>query len=303
METLGSRSPQDSTRSLRAGPRSARRAALGLLALLSVGLLTACTSAAMSASSSGSRDGAHPAALSAGGAASAAIDLQKAAVDRSITITGDLQLSAADPIGAGRAVAGIVTGAGGRVQTEDEHPNGRRGSADLTVRIPADAFPATLKAIEGQGNVLDVSVRSTDVASRVTDYVVRLAALRTSVARLQTLLAKSTTTTDLVQIESSLTTRQTALEDLLADQKGLTDQIAFSTLSVTIRSPSAAAAPAPDTFASGFGAGFAGLVATLGWAVVMVGVLLPWLIALVVVVITVLGARRLVRRSRRPAST
>lgn len=263
-----------------------------------VGPLTGCTSAATSAaSSSGSGGG------STGGAASLTIDNQKTSVDRSITIAGDLQLSAANPIGAAQAVAGIVTGAGGRVQTDDTHPTGRSASADLTVRIPSAVFPATLKAIERQGRVAAVSVRSTDVTSRVTDYAVRLTGLRTSIARLQTLLAKSTTTTDLVQIESSLTTRQTDLEQLLADQKGLTDQIAFSTLSVTIRSPDAVAAPAPETFAGGFGAGFAGLVAALGWAIVVVGVLLPWLIALAVVVIVVLGVRRLVRRSRRPAST
>ncbi|WP_375401296.1 DUF4349 domain-containing protein [uncultured Amnibacterium sp.] len=302
METLGSsRSPQDSTRSRRAGPRSARRTGLVLLALLGIGLLTGCTSAATGAASAAG--GGTGGAVADQAAASAAGGIQKASVDRSITITGDLQLSAADAIGAGRDIAAIVTGAGGRVQTEDEHPNGRRGSADLTVRIPADTFPATLKAIERQGKVLDVSVRSTDMTSRVTDYAVRLAGLRTSITRLQALLAKSTTTTDLVQIESSLTKRQTDLEQLLADQKGLTDQIAFSTLSVTIRSPGAVAAPAPDTFASGFGAGFDGLVSALGWAVVMVGVLLPWLIALAVIVIVVLGARRLVRRSRRPAST
>lgn len=273
-----------------------------MLSALGVGLLSGCTSAASSAGAasaggSGGDSAATGAQASSGRAA-------KTGVDRSITVTGDLQLSAADPVRAAAAVAGVVTGAGGRVQTDDEHPGRRSGSADLTVRIPSAAFTATLRSIERQGRVTAVSERSTDVTSQVTDYAVRLAGLRTSITRLQTLLARSTTTTDLVRIESSLTTRQTDLEQLLAEQKDLNDQVAFATLSIAIRSPDVVARPAPSTFVTGFGAGLAGLVAALAWTGVLLGVLLPWLLLTAVVALVVLGARRLLRRrTRRPASS
>lgn len=292
--------PRESARSAGHGRATARLTAVVLLGAASAVLLTSCTAATASSGAGGGSGGsvAQAATPSKGG------DAARAAVDRSVTVTGDLQLSAAHPVDVASAVSSIVTGAGGRVQTEDRRPEDRGGSADLTVRIPSTAFPATLAALERQGTVVDVTVRSTDVTSRATDYAVRLTGLRTSIGRLQTLLARSTTTTDLVRIESSLTKRQTDLEQLLAEQKDLTDQVAFATLAVTIRVPGVVAHPAPATFVSGFAAGFAGLTVAVGAAVVVIGVVLPWLIAFAAVAALVLLLLRVVRRrGRRPMST
>ena len=312
METVHAPQPL-LNRSRPPGPRAGVRAPLlTALALACAALLSGCTASAASAAGGGvaaARPGVHDQAQGSFSSAdrtaaetSAGVLSGSTATDRSVTVIGDLALRAADPVSAARSIAALVAAAGGRVQTQDEHPSARNASADLTVRIPSSAFPATLGAIERRGKVVSVSVRSADVTSRVTDYGVRIAGLRTSITRLQALLARSTTTTDLVRIESSLTDRQTDLEQLLAEQKALSDQVAFSTLTITVQAPDVPPRTAPSTFVSGFAAGVAALGATLGWMFVALGVLLPWLVVLAVVGVVALAVRRLVRRARHPAA-
>ncbi len=212
--------------------------------------------------------------------------------------TGNLDLMSPDPIAASHAISAIVTGEGGRVQSLNEQPKGQ-ASADLTVRIPSAVFDSTLTAIEHSGRTRSVSIHSTDVTSQVTDYGVRIANLRTSIARLQTLLARATDTTALVDIESSLTTRQTDLEQLLAQQKDLADQVSYATLGITVESPAVVHADSPGTFVAGFLAGLAALGTTLATLAVIVGVLLPWVVVAGLLALVGWWAVRQARRRRR----
>jgi hypothetical protein len=300
---------------------AARRSTIrltGLVALvaLTAGLLAGCTASAASGGGSGSSDARPPAGYSAGGTAvqdasggatasgGGATAVGKAptsAADRSIVRTGSLELTAKNPIRTAAAITSIVIGSGGRVDTVAEDPTGD-ASSSLTARIPADVFDATLTRIKREGTVRTVSLRGTDVTSQVTDYAVRIKGLRTSIDRLQDLLAKASTTTDLVQIESTLTTRETDLERLLAQQQALTDQVSYATLSITVHEPSLARNAPPSTFLTGLAAGWEALVAVGASLTVGLGVVLPWLLALAAVGAVVLLVARVVRRVRRPAA-
>ncbi len=283
-----------------------RAVALGALALLTAGTLAGCT--ASGASSAGSDAGgtssgsiAEKGAPASGGSSAASASgsaLSAKQADRSVTVTGDVALTAKDPIGTADRVDAVVTGAGGHVDALDQQPTGH-ATAVLTVRIPAAVFPATLKSIEQEGHVRTVTLHSTDVTAQVTDYGVRIAALRTSITRLQALLARATTTSDLVEIESTLTARQTSLEQLLAQQKTLDDQVAFATLGVSITEPTAVRTAPPTNFGTGFVAGFAALVASLSALVVVIGVLLPWVVTLGVLGLVGWWVARAVRRRAR----
>ena len=281
-----------------------RRLATVLLAastVLLTGALAGCTSSSSGGSSAGSggysasvADAGGKAASSSGGGSSAQT------ADRAVVTTGNLDLVSSDPIAASHAISAVVTGEGGRVQSLNEQPKGQ-ASADLTVRIPSAVFDSTLTAIEHHAKVRSVSIHSTDVTSQVTDYGVRIANLRTSIARLQTLLARATDTTALVDIESSLTTRQTDLEQLLAQQKDLADQVSYATLGITLESPVLVRSTTPGTFVAGFLAGLAGLGSTAAALAVIVGVLLPWVVVAGLLALVGWWAVRQVRRRRRAA--
>ena len=284
--------------STRIARRPRRAAVVALLSALTVAALAGCTTAGSASSGAGS---AGVAFGESRGAPSQGKSSSTSTVDRSVVTTGTLDLVATDPVGTADAIATIVTGSGGRVQARDEHPK-RPASADLTVRIPSAAFDSTLTAIEHRATVRGVSIHSSDVTAQVTDYGVRIANLRASIARLQTLLARASDTTALVEIESSLTTRQTDLEELLAQQKDLTDQVSYATLAITLESPAIVHPGPPSSFLSGFVAGVTALVRTAAAIAVLLGVLLPWVAALGVLALVGWWIARLVRRRARASS-
>jgi hypothetical protein len=289
--------------------RSALRVTgLAALAALAVGLLAGCTSGGGGSGSSGgggsSSSFSQPrgaVADAAGSASTAGGKAGAAAADRAVVRTGSLDLTAKDPVHAANAISAIVNGKGGRVENVTENPTDD-ASSSLTARIPADVFDSTLTAIKREGTVRNVSLRATDVTSQMTDYAVRIKGLDTSITRLRGLLAKAGTTTDLVQIESTLTTRETDRERLLAEQKSLADQVSYATLSITVHEPSLARSAPPSTFLTGLVAGWQALVAVVSGLIVGLGVVLPWALALGALAAGALLVARLARRVRRPSA-
>ena len=164
--------------------------------LLVVGALAGCTAAGSSSGGSTAAfqdaKGRVPAPASAAGSVSeqSASAVKAPTVDRSVVTTGSLRLVTDHPVRTAGRVADLVSAAGGTVGRSDENP-GERASASLRLRIPAAVFPRTLDTIERQGDVRDVSIRSTDVTAQVTDYTVRIANLRTSIARFKSRLRQS----------------------------------------------------------------------------------------------------------------
>jgi hypothetical protein len=105
-----------------------------------------------------------------------------------------------------------------------------------------------------------------------------------------------------VAIESSLTDRQGALEQLLAQQRDLADQVTYATLAVSIVTPAAVPGRGPADFVTGLVAGTQGLVATLAALAVALGVVLPWALVLGAVGAVAIVVVRAVRRRARPTS-
>jgi hypothetical protein len=205
--------------------------------------------------------------------------------DRDVVTTGSVSLTAADPIATADRATAIVLGAGGRIDNSSEQPGTgtEKASATLVLRIPSSNLTGTLTAVKRLGTVESATLNATDVTGQSKDIEGRITALQTSVDRLLALMAKATTTADLITIESTLSDRQAQLDSLRAQQKALADQVAMSTITLTIhaKGTTAAAAP-PGTFWSGLTAGWESLVAAVNGLLVVLGVLLPWLVVLAI---------------------
>ena len=98
------------------------------------------------------------------------------------------------------------------------------------LRIPSANLDATLADLKRLGTVETATLNATDVTAQSKDIDGRITALQTSVDRLLALMAKATTTADLITIESTLSDRQGQLDSLRAQQKALADQVAMSTI-------------------------------------------------------------------------
>jgi len=225
--------------------------------------------------------------------------------DRSVVVTGAMTATAEKPLAAADKAVSIVEAAGGRVdgRTENAPTDRDQGSATLVLRIPAAKLTPTLDALKKLGRADQVSIDATDVTTQTQDLGARIDALRASITRLLELESKATDTTNLIAIETAISDRQGELESLEAQQRGLTDQISMSTITLDLRSDAAAPPVKPADFWSGLGAGWGAFVAFWAGALVVLGVLLPWLLFLgLATVATLLIVRQVRRRAARTAA-
>ena len=216
---------------------------------------------------------------------------------RDVITTGSVSITVTDPIAAAQDAVDLIEQAGGRVDSRNENPgtDTQPASANLSLRIPSDALDRTLTELKSFGVVNFVSLTASDVTAQSQDLDARITSLQTSVDRLLGLLSEATDTTDLIAIESALSTRQAELESLQSQRAALSDQIDYSTLSLELYSEGVVAPASPDNFFTGLLTGWNALVAALGGLLVGLGVALPWLI----LIGAVAGiALLIVRRSR-----
>lgn len=231
--------------------------------------------------------------LDAGDAGAGAVE-----TEQQMITTGTVDVVVDDPAAAAREIVDLVERTGGRTEQREERvrTDTSEPRADLTVRVPADAVTSTIAALGTIGTVESTRVSSTDVGDQVTDLDARIKALQTSTARLETLMSTAATTADLLDAESTLTSRQGDLESLLAQRASLADQVEMSTLVIALTTEPVETPDEDTGFRDGLTTGWEALVRTVLAVVVVVGVALPWV---VVVGAVWLVARWVVRRVRR----
>ena len=262
------------------------------VATVAVLLVVGCTGSSDDESSGAAAGGAGAVADEGGATADA---------DRQVITTATASLVVEDPRDAAQQVSELVESTGGRVDERTEQVatgEGGAASADLVVRVPADELTGVLADLEDLGEVASVSVSRSDVTGRAVDLDARISALQTSVARLQALLDEAPTTEALLAAEGALSGRQEQLESLQSERALLAGQVELSTLRVQLRPDGVAPPGGPDGFLEGLATGWRALVSAAGGAVVVLGVLLPWLaLAAVIAAAVLLPLRRARRRT------
>lgn len=276
------------------------------------------SSSSSSSSSSGSSEdfGARSDLSSKSGAeasSEAAIDTADGAeasgatAERSVIRTGSIDLQVGDPADGVNRVADLVEQFDGVVETEDvsRGGDGVSESASLTIRVPEARMDEAFDALAKLGTVQSQSRSASDVTAEHVDLQARVDALTTSVKRLTKLMEGSASTSELIEAESALSQRQQELDGLRAQLNALEGQVDEATIYVTLNSPSALPGGGPANFWEGLIAGFASLGSAGAGALVLLGVLLPWLalgaIIAAIVWLLVRSARR--RRAHRAHRT
>lgn len=168
----------------------------------------------------------------------------------------------------------------------------------ITVRVPSAELIEVIDELADIGDVLSSSVNRSDVTEQTVDLRARVDATEASVARLTELMAQAGSVADLLAAEQALSERQALLESYQQQLASLENQVALSSLTVTLTEPSERVTADPAGFGDGLAAGWNGLVATLNGIVVALGFLLPWLLVVGVAALIVWAVVRLVRRRR-----
>ncbi len=295
---------------IRPSSRRARRAG-ALASLFAVAVVLAGCSASESASADKQVDAA---VAEAGGDAAYGNAAPEAAGsvtdDRSVVITGALYMTVEDPIAMADKAAGIVKTAGGRIDARSETAPDERngGSAALTMRIPSNKLDAVVDNLRGLGTVDQYSTDSYDVTNEVTDLDAQISTLRASTARIEGLLADAKGISDIITLENELDGRQAELVSLEARQRGLDDQVSMSTINLSLTTEPVVIVEvddSPKNFWDGLVSGWNGLVGFVSVALIVIGVLLPWLalMALIAAAIVIPIRASSARKSRRATAS
>lgn len=160
---------------------------------------------------------------------------------------------------------------GGYIQ--DSRTRDRAGT--LTIRVPAENFDDTLRAIRGLGTVEVESIRGRDVTA---DYVDLRARLRIGKSRREVLLRlmnKAVSIEQTIRVQNALDETQLRIEQIEGQLRLLDNQTSLATISLNLREQGVSAefetASIPNAFERS-AAGFVGVIAAI---VIGLGYLLP----------------------------
>ncbi len=132
-----------------------------------------------------------------------------------------------------------VNAIGGYVESSSIGNRGYRNGQQLryaryTIRIPADQLDAFLDTVSGLGNVTELNTGLRDVTTNYVDSEKHLEALRTEQAALLEILSKAETVEDIITVQDRLTYVSYEIESYESILRTYDDQIALSTVSMTV---------------------------------------------------------------------
>ena len=309
--------------------RSARTrfgAAAGLAiggAMLAGGMLAGCSGSSSSSAAASSAAGASvPSAAApvpgiaapAGSARSAASQSANTGTTArlvpasDIIYTAQLTIRAQDISSAAAKAAQITEGVGGYVSNETtsadpDHPS--QATATVQLKIPVASYPVTLGQLAGSlGTQLSLQEQAQDVTEQVADVNSQVASYEAAIVQLRALLSHAGSVGDLLNVQNQINNEESALEALQAQQRALSHETSYATVTLTILGPKAKPVThrpkAPPSLAGGLGAGWHALKVTLSWTLAFLGAIAPFAAIAVIAGYALYRTRRWMIR-RRPA--
>ena len=148
-----------------------------------------------------------------------------------------------------------------------------------------DAFVTDLSQL---GTVISVSINAQDVTTQVVDLDARIQVLQTSIDRLKVIQEQAASVADLVAVESELASRQGELDSLTAQRTYLGQQVAMSTLTVSISPITELTSSTAPGFLAGLQNGWSAFLALIAFLITSAGFLVPFIIIGAIIVIPVI---------------
>ncbi|HEX5589481.1 MAG TPA: DUF4349 domain-containing protein [Candidatus Limnocylindrales bacterium] len=246
-----------------------------------------------------SGNGSNAGSGSVGGTAQGPI-LEAARPDLLIIKTGTLELQVEDvDIAVGEASARVVA-LGGYASGSSQSGGGESVTASITFRIPVEAWERALRELRELAiEVIAEQTQSDDVTGQVVDLAARITNLQATERAFQAIMDQARTIEDILQVQAELTSVRGQIEQAASQRQRLTEQAAFSTLTVRFGmepEPAVAVAQAgfdPQAEVDRATATIVGVLQGLATAGIWFGIV--WLPMLLVVGLVAVIARLLLR--------
>jgi len=230
-----------------------------------------------------------------------------------IIYTAQLTVRAQNVSSAAAKAAQITDGVGGYVSNETtsadpDHPS--EATANVQLKIPVASYPATLGQLAASlGTRLSLQQQAQDVTEQVADVNSQVASYQAAIAQLRTLLSHAGSVGDLLSVQNQINNEESALEAMQAQQRALSRETSYATVSITILGPKAKPAAhrpkPPPSLGGGLGAGWHALKVSLSWTLAFIGAIAPFAAIAAIAAFAVYRARRWMIRRRptpRPAA-
>lgn len=148
--------------------------------------------------------------------------------------TGTFSLEVDDVEASLTKLTGLVKSQGGYVSGSYRYADAAMPYLTVTFRVPAASFDAAVLALRAEGTVLSEQISTYEVTMQLVDLEARLRNLRASEAALLELMSRATTVSDVLAVQTQLTAVRSDIESYDAQRAALADQVAMTTIAVTI---------------------------------------------------------------------
>jgi hypothetical protein len=160
---------------------------------------------------------------------------------------------------------------GGYVQ--DSRTRDRAGN--LTIRVPADNFDETLRAMRELGTVEVESIRGQDVTAEYVDLRARLRIGKSRREVLLRLMGKAVSIEQTIRVQNALDETQLRIEQIQGQLRLLDDRTSLATISLSLREQGVNAEVETASLPNAFERSVAGFVGVIAAIVIGLGYLLP----------------------------
>jgi hypothetical protein len=235
-----------------------------------------------------------------------------APASQSIIYTASLTLRSPDVMATAKRAIGIATAAGGYTSNENAvaGPHGRPGgTVALTLKVPVPLYQMVLAQLSSLGKQVALTQQATDVTQEVANVNSLATSEQAAITALQGLLRRAATVPNLLQVQQQISSDESSLEALQAQQRALDHETSYATVSMTLLSTQHAVVHKHKRttrrgFTAGLAAGWRALRHATAWLLTALGVALPFLIVLAILAAAgYAGRRRLTRRRPGPTAT
>ncbi len=207
---------------------------------------------------------------------------------RKVIRTGAIQLVVGDYTTTRAKLDALLVATGGYVDsTQVNHSQGSVSNATLVLRLPSDTFGSIIPKLRELGEITGETTNAADITAQYVDIAARLASSKALEKRLIELAtARDGGIEAVLAVERELARVRGEIESYEATMRQWNDQIAMSTLTLTLstKAPAIAATAAPglgDRISSGFSGSIEALRDFGGWLAVTLIAFLPWLVFLI----------------------
>jgi hypothetical protein len=198
--------------------------------------------------------------------------------------TAELRIEVKNVQAAAHAADSLVKQSGALVaESRISQDAQERHEAQLVVRVPSDHLSGALMALRQLGDVKEDAVSTQDVTKEYADLDTRLAVKEQTVARLRALIDNRTAKlSDVLDVERELARAVTELEEMKGERRYYDQQIALSTIKLTLEDHAAArSSQLTDPISASFHNALDVLATSVSVLIYLITYLLPWMVVAV----------------------